>query len=154
MKFTLSWLTDHLQTDAPLERIVETLTLVGLEVEDLHDPAPPLPVLKWRKSSPPHRIRMLTVCRSARFAVARVSRYWCAAPNARAGLKGILAQQGAVIPSNGMVLGKAKIRGVESNGMMCSAPSWACRKTMRALLNCRRRQKLAHLRLKRWAHLA
>ena len=45
----------------------------------------------------------------------------CGAPNARAGMKGILAQQGAIIPSNGMVLGKAKIRGIESNGMMCSA---------------------------------
>ena len=122
MKFTLSWLTDHLQTDAPLERIVETLTLVGLEVEDLHDPAAAFAGFEVAEiiAAAPHpdadRLQVCTV-RSG----AGEQTLVCGAPNARAGLKGILAQQGAVIPSNGMVLGKAKIRGVESNGMMCSA---------------------------------
>ena len=122
MKFTLSWLAEHLDTDAPLERIVETLTLVGLEVEEVQDPAAAFAGFEVAEiiAAAPHpdadRLQVCTV-RSGAGEQALV----CGAPNARAGLKGILAQQGAVIPASGMVLGKAKIRGVESNGMMCSA---------------------------------
>ena len=121
MKFTLSWLHDHLDTDAPLAAIVEKLTLIGLEVEALVDPAATFAnfevaeIIAAEKHPEADKLQICTVV-SGRGEQKLV----CGAPNARAGLKGILAQQGAIIPSNGMVLGKAKIRGVESNGMMCS----------------------------------
>lgn len=121
MKFTLSWLKDHLDTDAALEVIVEKLTLIGLEVEEVVDPSASLAgfevaeIIAAEKHPEADKLRICTVKSSQ-----GEQKLVCGAPNARAGLKGILAQQGAVIPSNGMVLGKAKIRGVESNGMMCS----------------------------------
>lgn len=121
MKFTLSWLHEHLETDASLEAIVEKLTLIGLEVEELVDPAAMFTGFEVAEitAAEPHpdadKLQICTVKSSQ-----GEQKLVCGAPNARAGLKGILAQQGAVIPSNGMVLGKAKIRGVESNGMMCS----------------------------------
>ena len=121
MKFTLAWLHDHLDTDAALETIVEKLTLVGLEVEEVVDPAARLAgfevaeIIAAEKHPEADKLQICTVVSGQ-----GEQKLVCGAPNARAGLKGILAQQGAVIPSNGMVLGKAKIRGVESNGMMCS----------------------------------
>ncbi|MBL6761575.1 MAG: phenylalanine--tRNA ligase subunit beta [PS1 clade bacterium] len=121
MKFTLSWLHDHLDTEAALEEIVERLTLIGLEVEALSDPAETFANFEVAEiiATEPHpeadRLQICTVKSGG-----GEQKLVCGAPNARAGLIGILAQQGAVIPSNGMVLGKAKIRGVTSNGMMCS----------------------------------
>jgi phenylalanyl-tRNA synthetase beta chain len=121
MKFTLNWLHDHLETDASLEAIVDTLTLIGLEVEELVDPSALFENFEVAEilATEPHpdadKLQICTVKSGS-----GEQKLVCGAPNARAGLKGILAQQGAVIPSNGMVLGKAKIRGVESNGMMCS----------------------------------
>ncbi|MDC0148589.1 phenylalanine--tRNA ligase subunit beta [Alphaproteobacteria bacterium] len=122
MKFTLSWLQEHLDTSATLEVIVETLTLVGLEVEELVDPAARLAGFEVAEiiATEPHpdadKLQICTVQSGE-----GTQKLVCGAPNARSGLRGILAKQGAVIPSNGMVLAKAKIRGVESNGMMCSA---------------------------------
>ena len=122
MKFTLSWLHDHLDTDATLEAIVETLTLIGLEVEEVEDPAARLSGFEVAEiiATEPHpdadKLQICTVQSGD-----GTQKLVCGAPNARAGLRGILAKQGAVIPANGMVLAKAKIRGVESNGMMCSA---------------------------------
>ena len=121
MKFTLSWLHDHLDTDAALDAIVEKLTLIGLEVEEVVDPAATLAgfevaeIIAAEKHPEADKLQICTVVSGQ-----GEQKLVCGAPNARAGLKGILAQQGAVIPANGMVLGKAKIRGVESNGMMCS----------------------------------
>ena len=121
MKFTLAWLKDHLDTDASLDAIVDKLTLIGLEVEEVVDPAARLngfevaEIIAAEKHPEADKLQICTVVSSQ-----GEQRLVCGAPNARAGMKGILAQQGAVIPSNGMVLGKAKIRGVESNGMMCS----------------------------------
>ena len=121
MKFTLNWLHDHLDTDASLEAIVDTLTLIGLEVEELVDPSALFEnfevaeILAMEPHPDADKLQICTVKSGS-----GEQKLVCGAPNARAGLKGILAQQGAVIPSNGMVLGKAKIRGVESNGMMCS----------------------------------
>jgi len=125
MKFTLSWLFDHLETDASLEQITEALTVIGLEVEAVEDPSAKLAdfsvveIIETRPHPDADRlkickIRMLTDGQSGEMELV------CGAPNARAGLKGIYAREGAVIPSNGMVLKKAKIRGVESRGMMCS----------------------------------
>ncbi|MCH1542848.1 MAG: phenylalanine--tRNA ligase subunit beta [Alphaproteobacteria bacterium] len=121
MKFTLSWLHTHLDTKAGLCEIVDKLTLIGLEVEELVDPSTVFANFEVAEiiATEPHpeadRLQICTV-RSG----GGDQKLVCGAPNARAGLVGILAQEGAVIPSNGMVLGKAKIRGVESRGMMCS----------------------------------
>jgi phenylalanyl-tRNA synthetase beta chain len=122
MKFTLAWLHDHLDTQASLDEIVETLTLIGLEVEEVIDPAARLSGFEVAEiiATEPHpdadKLQICTVQSGD-----GTQKLVCGAPNARPGLRGILAKQGAVIPSNGMVLAKAKIRGVESNGMMCSA---------------------------------
>lgn len=125
MKFTLSWLFDHLETDASLAQITQALTLIGLEVEAVEDPSAKLAAFTVAEiiDTRPHpdadrlqicKIRTQTDGQSSEMELV------CGAPNARAGLKGIYAREGAVIPSNGMVLKKAKIRGVESRGMMCS----------------------------------
>ena len=121
MKFTLSWLKDHLDTAATLEEITDKLTLIGLEVEALADPSEIFANFEVAEiiATAPHpeadRLQICTVKSGG-----GEQQLVCGAPNARAGLVGILAQEGAVIPASGMVLGKAKIRGVESRGMMCS----------------------------------
>ena len=121
MKFTLSWLQAHLDSTASLAEIVDKLTLIGLEVEALSDPSETFANFEVAEilATEPHpeadRLQICTVKSGA-----GEQKLVCGAPNARAGLIGILAQEGAVIPANGMVLGKAKIRGIESHGMMCS----------------------------------
>ncbi len=125
MKFTLSWLKDHLETDASLETIVETLTMVGLEVEEVVDPAAalaPFAVARILEAVPHPDADKLRLCRVEALVEGKVQvlQVVCGAPNAKTGLTGIFAPSGATIPSNGMVLKPTKIRGVESNGMMCS----------------------------------
>ena len=121
MKFTLSWLRDHLETDAPLEAIADRLSMIGLEVEAVDDPAAALAgfVVGEVVAAGPHpnadRLRLCTVeTGSGRYDVV------CGAPNARAGMKGVFAPAGLVIPGTGAKLKKSKIRGVESTGMLCS----------------------------------
>ena len=121
MKFTLSWLKDHLETDAPLDVIVEKLTAVGLEVEEVHDPAKdlaPFIVGHVVEAGPHPNADRLKVCRVD--TGAEVIQVVCGAPNARQGLKVALARPGDRIPDSGEVLKKGKIRDVESQGMMCS----------------------------------
>ncbi|MEQ9520375.1 MAG: phenylalanine--tRNA ligase subunit beta [Parvibaculum sp.] len=125
MKFTLSWLKDHLETDASLETIVETLTMVGLEVEGVVDPAAalaPFAVARIVEAVPHPDADKLRLCKVEALVEGKLQtlQVVCGAPNARTGLLGIFAPSGATIPSNGMVLKPTKIRGVESNGMMCS----------------------------------
>lgn len=121
MKFTLSWLKEHLDTDADLTAILEALTNVGLEVEGVENPADKLGAFRIAKvlSAAPHpqadKLQVLSV--DAGNGPLQVV---CGAPNARAGLVGVFGSPGATVPSNGMVLKVAAIRGVESNGMMCS----------------------------------
>jgi phenylalanyl-tRNA synthetase beta chain len=123
MKFTLSWLKDHLETDAPLERIAETLTRIGLEVERIEDRAAPLApfvvghVLTAVQHPNADRLRVCTVDIGG----GKVTEVVCGAPNARAGLKTAFAAVGSVIPATGDVLKAGAIRGVVSNGMLCSA---------------------------------
>ena len=123
MKFTLSWLKDHLETAAPLAAIVEALTRVGLEVEGVADPAAALSrfqvarVLTAERHPQADKLQVLTVDTGAGAPLQVV----CGAPNARAGLVGVLGLPGAVVPANGMALKVAAVRGIESNGMMCSA---------------------------------
>jgi phenylalanyl-tRNA synthetase beta chain len=121
MKVTLDWLKQHIDTDASLETIVETLTRIGLEVEGVENPGAKLAAFRVAKvlSAAPHpqadKLQVLSV--DAGDGPLQVV---CGAPNARAGLIGVFGSPGATVPSNGMVLKVAAIRGVESNGMMCS----------------------------------
>ncbi len=123
MKLTLSWLTDHLETDAPLDEIVETLTRIGLEVETVHDPAAALKdfvVAEIVEAERHPDADRLQVCKVATGAGAPLQ-VVCGAPNARKGLKTVFASPGTHIPGKNFTLGKGVIRGVESFGMLCSA---------------------------------
>lgn len=122
MKFTLSWLKDHLETDATLDEIVERLTSIGLEVEHVDDKSSLKPfviarVLTAVQHPDADRLRVLTVDTGDGKAPVQVV---CGAPNARAGLIGAFAAPGAYVPGIDVTLTVGKIRGVESHGMMCS----------------------------------
>lgn len=121
MKFTLSWLKEHLETDATLDEICERLTAIGLEVEDVDDKAAYKPfviakVLTAEKHPEADRLKVLSVDAGDGKPVQIV----CGAPNARAGLVGALARPGTYVPGIDVKLAVGKIRGVESHGMMCS----------------------------------
>lgn len=122
MRFTLPWLKEHLETDASAAHIAETLTSLGLEVEAVHDRTSELAgfSVAYVREAVQHpnadRLRLCTV--ESKHGVMQVV---CGAPNARTGLYGIFAPEGAVIPATGKVLGRSAIRGVESQGMLCSA---------------------------------
>jgi len=123
MKFTLGWLKEHLETDAALDTIVETLTRIGLEVEGVENPAERLSgfriarVLSAERHPQADKLQVLSVD----FGEGSPLQVVCGAPNARAGLVGVLGLPGATVPANGMELRVSAIRGVESNGMMCSS---------------------------------
>jgi phenylalanyl-tRNA synthetase beta chain len=121
MKFTLSWLKDHLETDASLSEICERLTMIGLEVESVDDKAALKPfiiakVLTAVQHPDADRLRVLSVDTGDGKPVQVV----CGAPNARTGLVGAFAAPGVYIPGIDVTLSVGKIRGVESHGMMCS----------------------------------
>lgn len=122
MKFTLSWLKDHLETEASLTEICDTLSMIGLEVEGVEDRAEELgnfvvgDVTAARQHPDADRLQLCTVDAGG----GNVFEVVCGAPNARAGMKGVFAPEGTYIPGTGITLKKAKIRGVESNGMLCS----------------------------------
>ncbi|MBB4152149.1 phenylalanyl-tRNA synthetase beta chain [Sphingomonas jinjuensis] len=122
MKFTLSWLKDHLDTDASLDAIVEALTRIGLEVEGVTDPGAAVKpfrvarVLSAERHPQADKLQVLQV--DAGDGPLQVV---CGAPNARAGLVGVFGAPGDYVPGLDVTLKVAAIRGVESNGMMCSA---------------------------------
>ena len=121
MKFTLSWLKDHLDTDASLDEICERLTMIGLEVESVDDKAGLKPfviakVLSAEKHPDADKLRVLMVDTGSGDPVQVV----CGAPNARAGLVGAFAAPGTYVPGIDVTLSVGTIRGVESRGMMCS----------------------------------
>src|SRR5919112_1788503 len=123
MKFTLSWLKDHLDTTASLDEIVETLTRIGLEVEGVEDKAKTLApyVVAYVVSAEQHpnadRLRVCMVDTGEGAPIQVV----CGAPNARTGMKSVFAPPGTYIPGKNITLGVGTIRGVESRGMLCSA---------------------------------
>jgi len=128
MKFTLSWLKDHLDTDATVAALAEALTDLGLEVEGIEDPAAQLGAFRIARviEAVPHpNADRLRVCRVETFPegpggpVAQVQ-VVCGAPNARTGLVGVFAPPGTHVPGTGVDLKPGVIRGVESNGMLCS----------------------------------
>ena len=118
MKFTLSWLKDHLDTTASLDEIVETLTRIGLEVEGVEDKAEGAGALPGRLviSAEQHpnadRLRVCMVDTGDGAPIQVV----CGAPNARTGMKSVFAPPGTYIPGKNITLGVGTIRGVESNG--------------------------------------
>ncbi|EFL87851.1 phenylalanine--tRNA ligase subunit beta [Ahrensia sp. R2A130] len=121
MKFTLSWLKDHLETDATLDEIVERLTMIGLEVEAVDDRSSyqPFTIAKVLSAAPHPDADKLQVL-SVDIGAADPLQVVCGAPNARAGLVGAFAGPGTYVPGIDVTLGVGNIRGVESFGMMCS----------------------------------
>ena len=122
MKFTLSWLKEHLDTEAPLDAIAETLTKIGLEVEGVENAAETLGVFRIAEilSAAPHpNADRLQVCQ-VDVGEGAPLQVVCGAPNARAGLKTVFAAPGAFIPAKNFTIAKGVIRGIESAGMMCS----------------------------------
>ncbi len=123
MKFSLEWLKQHLDTDASAEAIAEKLTAIGLEVEDLSNPAEALApfrvakVLTAEKHPQADKLQVLTVDAGTGEKIQVV----CGAPNARAGMLGVFGAPGTYIPGSDITLKIANIRGVESRGMMCSS---------------------------------
>jgi len=121
MKTTLAWLKAHLDTDAALDAIVAKLVMLGLEVESVVDrskPLAPFVVARVIDAKPHPDADKLKLCMvdTGKDKVEVV----CGAPNARAGMLGVFAPPGAVIPRTGQALKASKIRGVVSNGMLCS----------------------------------
>src|SRR5215510_5390327 len=122
MKFTLAWLKEHLDTDAPLKAIVDKLTMIGLEVENVADrgtllaPFTIARVISAEQHPNADRLRVCMVDTGTGDPVQVV----CGAPNARTGMKGVFVPPGAFIPGKDMTLGIGKIRGVESRGMLVS----------------------------------
>ncbi len=123
MKFTLSWLKEHLDTDADAATVAERLTGIGLEVEEVSNPAEALKpfrvarVLTAERHPQADKLQVLTVDAGDVEPLQVV----CGAPNARAGMIGVFGGAGTYVPGSDFVLKKAAIRGVESNGMMCSS---------------------------------
>jgi phenylalanyl-tRNA synthetase beta chain len=121
MKFTLSWLRDHLDTQASVQEISDKLTALGLEVESVDNPAEKLApfvvaqVLSAERHPQADKLQVLQVD-----AGSGPMQVVCGAPNARAGMKGVFGPPGAYVPGSDFTLKVAAIRGVESNGMMCS----------------------------------
>ncbi len=121
MKFTLSWLKEHLDTDATLDEVVGRLNSLGLEVEGVDNPGEKLAafrvaeILTAERHPQADKLQVLTVD-----AGEGPMQVVCGAPNARAGMKGVFGAPGTYVPGSGITLKVAAIRGVESKGMMCS----------------------------------
>ncbi len=122
MKFTLSWLKDHLDTSSTVAQVVDAMTMAGLEVEHVTDPATklaPFTVAKIVEAVQHPNADRLRVCQVD--TVDGRKEIVCGAPNARAGLTTIYAPIGAYVPGLGVTLVEKPVRGVVSNGMLCSA---------------------------------
>src|SRR6056297_628133 len=121
MKFTLSWLKDHLETTASVAEIADTLTDLGLEVEGISDPAARLgdftigKVVSAEKHPDADKLRVCQVATDA-----GDTQIICGAPNAREGITVVIAKPGVYVPGIDTTIGVGKIRGIESHGMMCS----------------------------------
>jgi phenylalanyl-tRNA synthetase beta chain len=124
VKFTLSWLKEHLDTDETVEKLAEKLTMIGLEVENIEDKAKQLApftiarVISAEQHPNADRLRVCMVDTGHGAAPVQVV---CGAPNARAGLISVFSPPGTYIPGKDITLGVGTIRGVESRGMLCSA---------------------------------
>jgi phenylalanyl-tRNA synthetase beta chain len=122
MKFTLSWLKEHLDTTATVAEVANAMTMAGLEVEHVDDPAAKLAafsvarIVEAVQHPNADRLRVCQVdTKDGRLEIV------CGAPNARPGLTTIYAPIGTYIPGSGITLEPKPVRGVVSNGMLCSA---------------------------------
>lgn len=121
MKFTISWLKEHLDTNADVYQITEALTDLGLEVEEVHNPAEKIAeftigkVVKAEQHPNADRLRVCLVDTDE-----GQKQIICGAPNARAGINVVIAKPGSYVPGIDTTIGVGNIRGVESSGMMCS----------------------------------
>jgi phenylalanyl-tRNA synthetase beta chain len=122
MKFTIDWLKDHLKTDASVKEIADTLTMIGLEVEEIIDSGAALKdfvvahVVSAEKHPNADKLRVCKVDAGTGELIDVV----CGAPNARTGMKAVFAPVGTYIPGSDFTLTKGNIRGSASNGMLCS----------------------------------
>jgi len=122
MKFSLSWLKDYLETDASLDEIISKLNAIGLEVDTVENPADSLApftvaeVLAAEKHPDADKLKVCKVSNGT-----EEMQIVCGAPNARVGIKVVLGRPGDYVPGLDVTLKKARIRGVDSSGMMCSA---------------------------------
>src|SRR5271154_1445649 len=124
MKFTLSWLKEHLDTDESVEKLADKLTMIGLEVESLEDKAEalaPFTIARVISAEQHPNADRLRVCMVETGNGAAPVQVVCGAPNARAGLVSVFSPPGTFIPGKNITLGVGTIRGVESRGMLCSA---------------------------------
>lgn len=124
MKFTFSWLKDHLHTDKSVDEIATTLSAIGLEVESIEDPAKALGPFKIARIVEAKKHPNADNLQVVQVEVAKgqpLMEVVCGAPNARAGMVSVFAPLGTYIPGSKITLEKKPVRGVISNGMMCSA---------------------------------
>ncbi len=122
MKFSLSWLKNYLEFESDLESLCNKLTMIGLEVEEVFDEAKALEkfeVAYIEEAKKHENSNKLNICK-VKDGSGQIHQVVCGAKNARAGIKVALAKIGAIVPSNKMVIKKAKLAGVESLGMLCS----------------------------------
>lgn len=122
MRFSFNWLKKYLETEQSIAQVAESLTAIGLEVDDLLDPEVAFEnfkLVKIEKAERHPNADRLQIC-SVVDSDGNRHQIVCGAPNAREGLTVILAMPGAIIPASNEILKKSKIRGVESQGMMCS----------------------------------
>src|SRR6202166_4255904 len=123
MKFTLSWLKQHLDTDEPVEKLADKLTMIGLEVENLEDKAKALKAFTIARviSAEQHpNADRLRVCMVDTGNAAAPGQVVGGPPNAPTGLISVFSAPGTFIPGKNITLGIGTIRGVESRGMLCS----------------------------------
>lgn len=135
MKFTLGWLKDHLDTTSSIQEIVRTLTSVGLEVEHVEDNSAmlrPFVVARILETAPHPQADKLQICTVD--TGKEILQIVCGASNARAGINVVLAQVGVEIPEGNFKIKKSLIRGVESNGMLCSEEELGLTKNSEGIL--------------------
>jgi phenylalanyl-tRNA synthetase beta chain len=123
VKFTLSWLKEHLDTDESVEKLADKLTMIGLEVESIEDKAKalaPFTIARVISAGQHPNADRLRVCMVDTGGGAAPVQVVCGAPNARAGLISVFSPPGTYIPGKDITLGVGTIRGVESRGMLCS----------------------------------
>ena len=136
MKFSLSWLKDHLDTDEPLEKLAEKLTMIGLEVEHIEDKAKllkPFTIAEIVAAVQHPNADRLRVC-TVNVGTDTPLQIVCGAPNARAGLRTVFARPGTYIPAKDFTISVGNIRGVESQGMLCSAGELALPDTIDGII--------------------
>src|SRR3981189_2510807 len=129
MKFTLSWLKEHLDTDESVEKLADKLTMIGLEVESIDDKAKALApftiarVISAEQHPNADRLRVCMVDTGAKDekGLGAPGQVVCGAPNARAGLVSGFSPPGGLLPRQANTPRVGTIRGAESRGMLCSA---------------------------------